>query len=582
MSDFETQLKLTFLEEAQELLEGCEQSFMDLESESCNKSVLTKIFRLAHSFKGSAGAAGFEDLMHLAHHLESLLVKLTEGKLTVSPHIVSLLLRSNDQLRRMVSELRNDVTCRIPIQCWIDEIQMAEEYQELINSTPTESEKEAAAGANKPAALSHPGFEIFSDDSPTFSPKLAIAPTPAEKIPVHAAEESIRVNLRRIDSLVNDVGELVILQTTLYQYRTSIESPFIQKTIAHLEKITRQIQDTAMGLRLVSIKPTFQKMQRIVRDSAQALDKKIILETHGEETEIDKTVLDILADPLVHLIRNAVDHGIETCEDRIAAGKKPEGLVVLNAFNQGDKLIIEIRDDGKGLDTVKLLAKARAIGLVSATANPSLHEIYQLIFASGFSTKDAVTSLSGRGVGMDVVKTHIEQVKGTIDIQSEVGKGTTFRIILPLSMALIDGMIIRAGGQRYVIPITAVVESLQPREENLDYVTGRGYYLNLRGKTLPVYRLTEMFKSAEGPELTQSIAIVGQTSHGESFALIVEDIIGQQQIVVKALGPELQNVAGLTGAAILGDGRAALILDIAELVQGAARSHTSATRRLAS
>ncbi|RZA21522.1 MAG: hypothetical protein EOP10_16600 [Proteobacteria bacterium] len=285
---------------------------------------------------------------------------------------------------------------------------------------------------------------------------------------------------------------------------------------------------------------------------------------------------------MVHLIRNAVDHGIETSEDRIAAGKKAEGLVILNAFNQGDKLIIEIRDDGKGLDTQKILAKARSIGLVSATANPSIHEIYQLIFASGFSTKEAVTSLSGRGVGMDVVKTHIEQVKGTIDIQSEVGKGTTFRIILPLSMALIDGMIVCAGGQRYVIPITAVIESLQPREENLDFVTGRGYYLNLRGKTLPVYRLTEMFKNSEGPELTQSIAIIGQTAHGESFALIVEDIIGQQQIVVKSLGPELQNVAGLTGAAILGDGRAALILDIAELVQGAVRSNPSAVRRLAS
>lgn len=580
MNDFESQLKLTFLEEAEQLLEGCEQSFMDLESNPSDRGVLTKIFRLAHSFKGSAGAAGFEDLMQLAHHLESLLVKLTEGKLVPTRSIVSLLLRANDQLSLMVRELKSDVNRRFAIESWIEEIRHVEEHPEETFAQEEAEEKTAPAPQNS-------GFEIFDEEPAPVkaSVKIAAAPAPlasAEKTPVHAAEESIRVNLRRIDTLVNDVGELVILQTVLYQYRSQIESPFIQKTIAHLEKITRQIQDTAMGLRLVPIKPTFQKMQRIVRDSAQALDKKIIFETQGEETEIDKTVLDVLSDPLVHLIRNAVDHGIETAEERVKAGKSAEGHVKLIASNHGDNMIIEIRDDGKGLDTEKLLKKARSIGLVGPNANLSEQEIFGLIFASGFSTKEAVTSLSGRGVGMDVVKTHVEQVKGTIDIQSTVGKGTTFRIILPLSMALIDGMIVRAGGQRYVIPITAVVESLQPRKENLDFVTGKGYYLNLRGQTLPVYRLTEIFKSSEGPDLTQCIAIVAQNAQGESFALIVEDIIGQQQIVIKGLGPELAHVTGLTGAAILGDGRAALILDISDLVQGFIKGNSSGKRRLAS
>lgn len=580
MSDFETQLKLTFLDEAEQLLEGTEQSFLDLESNPSDKAVLTKIFRLAHSFKGSAGAAGFDDLMNLAHHLESLLVKLTEGKLVPTASIVSLLLRANDQLSLMVHELKGDINRRFAIDGWIDEIRQVEQ-----NPGPETVLEEERDEAQLPVA-SHPGFELFDDHegpsaAPAFKPTL-VAPPAAEKTPVHAAEESIRVNLRRIDTLVNDVGELVIFQTVLYQYRNSIESPFIQKTIAHLEKITRQIQDTAMGLRMVPIKPTFQKLQRIVRDSAQALDKKIVFETVGDDTEIDKTVLDVLSDPLVHLIRNAVDHGVESTEDRVAAGKPAEGHVKLTAYNRGDNMIIEIQDDGKGLDTTKILAKARSIGLVSPTANLSEQEIYQLIFASGFSTKEAVTSLSGRGVGMDVVRTHVEQVKGTIEIRSTVGEGTCFRIVLPLSMALIDGMIVRAGGQRYVIPITAVVESLQPRKENLTFVTGKGYYLNLRGQTLPVYRLTEIFRTAEGPELTQSIAIVAQTPQGESFALIVEDIIGQQQIVIKSLGPELQHVAGLTGAAILGDGKAALILDVSDIVQSFVKGNSTGKKRIAS
>jgi two-component system chemotaxis sensor kinase CheA len=574
VSDFETQLKMTFLEEAEQLLSDCEQSFMDLETNPNDKGVLTKIFRLAHSFKGSAGAAGFEDLMQLAHQLESLLVKLTEGQLQPTAAIVSLLLRANDQLAQMVQQLKSDVNMRIDIRSWVEEI------KSIQDARATE-----ASPAKASAAVN--GFEIFDEEVPdaqvipiAFAPAAQPLATPVAgetKTQAHV-EESIRVNLRRIDKLVNDVGELVILQTVLYQYRSSIESPFIQKTIAQLEKITREIQDTSMGLRMVPMKPTFQKMQRIIRDSAQALGKQIVFDTTGEETEIDKTVLDVLSDPLVHLIRNAVDHGIETSEEREAVGKHKEGHVKLIAFNRGDNLIIEIHDDGKGLDQERILKKARAIGLVSENAKLSEQEIYQLIFASGFSTKDAVTSLSGRGVGMDVVKTHVAQVEGSIEIHSNPGKGTCFRIILPLSLALIDGMIVQAGGQRYVVPITAISESLQPKKENIDFVTGRGYYLNLRGETLPVYRLTDIFRSkVEAPDLTNCIAIVARNAAGEPFAIAVEDIVGQQQIVIKSLGPELKNVPGVTGAAILGDGRAALIIDMNDLVHGFIKSSTSSS-----
>lgn len=570
MDEFEMQLKRTFLEEAEQLLSDCEQSFMDLEKDSSDKSVLEKIFRLAHSFKGSAGAAGFNDLMHLAHQLESLLVKLTGGELQPSIAIVSLLLRANDQLALMVRELNENIERRFDINDWVAEIQSVQDVKMSLSKTISD-----ASGVAKMAPLED-SLPLSRGNASAFA-KQAL-----DKIndkPTAAAEESIRVNIRRIDKLVNDVGELVILQAFLYQHRMSIESPFIQKTITHLEKITRQIQDTSMGLRMVPMKPTFQKLQRIIRDSAQELGKQISFETSGEDAEIDKTVLDVLSDPLVHMIRNAVDHGIETIEEREAVGKNPQGLVKLTIYNRGDNMVLEIKDDGKGLNIERILAKAKAIGLVAADAELSEQESYKLIFASGFSTKDAVTALSGRGVGMDVVKTQVEQVKGSIEVQSKEGQGSTFRIVLPLTLALIDGLIVLSGGQRYVLPIHSVVESLQPKQENLNYVSGKGHYLNLRGETLPIFRLSEISRSSsKAPELTQCIAVVAKTSEDRSFALIVEEIVGQQQIVIKSLGPELQGVVGVTGAAILGDGRPALILDMPDLVQWFLKSSSSGRR----
>lgn len=579
---------MTFLEEAEQLLSDCEQSFMDLETNPHDKSVLSRIFRLAHSFKGSAGAAGFEDLMQLAHQLESLLVKLTEGKLQPSPAIVSLLLRANDELAHMVLVLKGDTNIRFNIATWIDEIRLIQNTDPSPVAKPSAGfvifDEEPTAPA---AALVRVPTTVASEPQPlalvsSAKPPNGVSPASGDHKVAHHAEESIRVNLRRIDKLVNDVGELVILQTVLYQYRNSIESAFIQKTIGQLEKVTREIQDTSMGLRMLPIKPTFQKMQRIIRDSAQTLGKQIIFDTQGEDTEIDKVVLDALSDPLVHLIRNAVDHGIETGDEREAVGKAREGHVKLTAYNQGDNLIIEIHDDGKGLDVEKIMKKARAIGLIGPHVKLSDHEAHQLIFASGFSTKEAVTSLSGRGVGMDVVKTHVEQVQGSIEIQSELGQGTCFRIVLPLTLALIEGMIIKAGGQRFVVPISAIIESLQPKKEHIQWVAGKGYYLKLRGDTVPVYRLTEIFRSpVEAVDLSQCIAVIGRTPKGESYAVIVDDIIGQQQIVIKSLGPELKNIVGVTGAAILSDGRAALILDMSDLVQSFAKSPASTKRRSA-
>ncbi len=584
MDDFEKVLKFSFLEEAEQMLSGCEQSFLLLEGAPDDSSIIDKIFRLAHSFKGSAGVAGFEDLSSFAHHLESLLEKIKSGRHKVDKATVNLLLRANDELNSMVCSLRADLNRRFTIEPFIADIQA------VLNSTQMAAQ---AAVADEPQiSLSHDaeksadsGFHLFADSSPT--------PAPASKPPVSgkdsppaspntvALDESIRVNLRRIDELVNDVGELVILQTVLYEHRHLVPSDLLQKTISHLEKITRKIQDSSMSLRMVPLSQTFQKMQRIVRDTSQLLDKKMRLKTFGDDTEIDKTVLDLLSDPLVHLVRNAVDHGIESAADREASGKPAEGTVTLKAYHLGEHIVVEISDDGRGLDKDKLISKAERLGLINPGSVRTEQEAYQLIFKSGFSTKEAVTSISGRGVGMDVVKTNVEQIHGRIEVESTLGKGSCFRILLPLTLAIIDGMVVATGDQRYVIPITAIQESLLPGPDDITFAAQRGHYLNVRGQTIPLFRLSQILgQKPAADQAMNGIAVVGKGKGGVSFAVLVDDIISQQQIVIKRLGDELHGLAGLSGAAILGDGKAALIIDFAELIN-ATKSNKSVRKEAA-
>jgi two-component system chemotaxis sensor kinase CheA len=386
------------------------------------------------------------------------------------------------------------------------------------------------------------------------------------KASASSEDESIRVSLRRLEDLINNVGELVILQTVLNQHRHLIESSLLNRTISQLAKITKDIQDTSMSLRMVPLKQSFQKMQRIVRDTSKVLGKEIHFELIGEHTELDKTVVDQLGDPLVHLIRNAVDHGIESADDRIAAGKPAAGNVSLSAAHKGGKIVIEIKDDGKGLDPVKLKNSAIEKGILKPNQAISDKDAIHLIFAAGFSTKKEVTEVSGRGVGMDVVKTNIEKkLGGEIQLETELGKGSTFRIVLPLTLAIVDGMVIRSGTDRYIVPLAQVHESLQPQASDVHSVSGLGEVLSLRGEELPLIRLTQVLgRKSEDRPASECIAIV--VRNGEApFSMLVDDILGQQQIVIKQLGGEVRNLKGVTGGAILGDGKAALILDLNEI-----------------
>ena len=367
------------------------------------------------------------------------------------------------------------------------------------------------------------------------------------------------------------VGELVIVQSQLLETaRAQGESASqLQRNVAQLTRITKELQHTAMSLRMIPIKPTFQKMERLARDLARDFSKQVLFETSGEDTELDRTVVEEIGDPLVHMVRNALDHGLEPTADRRAKGKGEIGHLSLKAYHQGSNLVIELQDDGRGIDPDKIYKKAVEKGVVVAGTAMSRDDIFALIFAPGFSTAEKVTSVSGRGVGMDVVKRNIEKLRGKIEITSEVGRGSTFKIKLPLTMAIIDGLVVRVGEDRFILPTTSVQMALRPAKESISTVHGRGEVLDLRGKLLPIHRLHRRFGITAQAECPSEGIVVIVEHSGKVSALLVDEMLSKQEVVIKNLGAFMQAVPGVSGGAILGDGNIALILDPGTLLQAA-------------
>lgn len=550
MDNFENDIKRDFLTEAKDLLSSTEACFLNLEKSAEDPQILNQLFRLAHNLKGSSGGVGFSELADFTHKLESLLLALKEKKLSITKAIIDLLLRCNDHLITTIEVLQNDLgaNCANPA--------LSAELTQALN---------AGYGQEENPVRTEPAPEAPM-------PILAAAPAPAK-----SKEENIRVSIARIENLLNNVGELSILQAVMVQQAVENSpaiSPLMRETLASMSKIIKETQSISMSLRMLPIKQTFQKMARIVRDTSQAIGKDVELHLSGEETEIDKTVLEQIGDPLVHIIRNAIDHGLEDAEGRQSAGKSLTGHVFLSAFHRAGHIVIEVRDDGKGLDADKLIAKAKAKGLLEAEAVLSPEQAYQLIFLPGFSTKEQVTDLSGRGVGMDVVRTNITSLQGSIEIETALGKGTGFRIFLPLTLAIVDSVVIRLGEERYVVPLAQISEFFRPQESEINLVYGRSELLTLRDETLPVFRLSTLLQrepKTRNPAWQLTALIIRDNSH-RAFAVLVDQIIAQQQIVIKPLGSEVKGKAGLIGSAILGDGKPALILDLFELTRAAGGS----------
>ena len=577
MDDFEMELKLGFLEEASQLLADAEQCFLALESNPQDGAMLDKIFRLAHNLKGSSKAVGFEDIGVFTHRFESFLLQVKNGEITVSSSVISLLLECNDHIRSMVDTLKGDLAARIDSSGLMERIEAASRgktaspvAEESVENAPDTFEEEIFE-APTPEEVELIRLVNHSFDAGPVEPAPVIKAGPvASNAP--APEESIRVSLARLEKLINSVGELVILQTVLREQSLSSNAHLLRKTIHQMGKVTKEVQDISMSLRMVPLRQTFQKMQRIVRDTSGMLGKRVGLVTSGDDTELDKTVLENISDPLVHLIRNACDHGVESPEIRLAHGKAEGGTVKLNAYHQSGKLVIEVKDDGGGIDGARLTAKAIEKGILKPGTVLPEQEAIHLIFHPGFSTKTQVTEVSGRGVGMDVVKTNIEALQGEVQVETVLGEGTTFKVILPLTLAIIDGMVVQNEGCRFVVPLSHVHETLKPGMEDVKHTTTMGEVLLLRGENLPLYRLNTLLghKKTAMKAANEQIAMVIRYA-GNPFAVLVDDILGQQQVVIKEVGHEIQNLKWMSGSAILGDGKPAIIIEMNELVKPAKR-----------
>jgi len=397
---------------------------------------------------------------------------------------------------------------------------------------------------------------------------------------------SIRVGIDKVDALINMVGELVITQSMLNQFAESEEVTTAQieqlkNGLGQLERNTRELQESVMSIRMLPISFIFSRFPRMVHDLSNKLDKQVELVMSGEGTELDKTVMEKIGDPMVHLVRNAIDHGIENPDQRAEKGKPAIGKVNLNAYHQGGNIVIEIKDDGAGLDKDRLLSKAREKGLVREDESLSEEQIYQLIFNPGFSTASVVSDVSGRGVGMDVVKKNIISLGGSIDIESKLGIGTTFRVRLPLTLAILDGQTVKVGDEVYIIPLVSIMESIQIKQDMVRQVGGDMEVFKLRDEYLPIIRLHQVFEINRAVEEFENGLLVVVEGSGQRVGLFVDELLGQQQVVIKSLDTNFKKMAGISGATILGDGSVAIIIDIPGMVNLASIQNRDVKRAIA-
>ncbi len=563
--DVDLSLLGDFIAESRESVSGAEAALLELEANPDDIEAVNTVFRAFHTVKGTAAFMGLDRLAEFAHHAESLLSRVRDRELPYTQAVANLSLRSNDVLGEFLSAVEASVQTQQPIALPADYPAL---MHDLLNvdavlagvetrvSVPVAVVRDTALEA-APRTMT---LDASSDPGARSGP-AARAGTKAD------ADLSVRVRTDRLDRLIDMVGELVIAQSMIAADPAVAESGQheLVKKVSHAGKIMRELQDLSMSMRMVPLKSTFQKLTRLVRDVALKAGKVVELVTDGEETELDRNMVDAIADPLVHMVRNAVDHGVEGPADRERAGKPRAGRVQLAAFQQGGSVIVELRDDGRGLNRDRILAKAIEKGLVSPNQSLSDSEINGLIFAPGFSTAETLTDISGRGVGMDVVRRNIESIRGRIDIHSVLGQGTTFQIRLPLTLAVTDGMLVRVGDERYIVPLTSISLSFRPEPGMLSTIPPGGEVVMLRGEVLPVVRLHQLFGIPDAVTNPSEaiLMIVGDGEH--RVALLVDQLLGQQQVVAKALGEGVGEVPGISGGAILSDGRVGLIIDVARM-----------------
>ena len=624
-----------FLVEAFELVEQIDHDLIELESNPEDLELLNRIFRVAHTVKGSSSFLNFDILTRLTHHMEDVLNKARRGELKITPDIMDVVLESVDMMKGLLHGIRdsgNDTDVGIEIEdiCKrltaisegeapsaavsepapaapepvveapiepepepvsdenlsnLSDAEVEAEIERLLKVRKAEdqarrAQKAAGGEAPKPAA---PQAPAPSNSAPT--PKPAPA-KPAEKkedkkVPApssgaNADEQTIRVEVKRLDHLMNLIGELVLGKNRLLKIYDDVEERYegekfleeLNQVVSSLSLVTTDIQLAVMKTRMLPIAKVFNKFPRMIRDLSRELNKQIDLEITGEETELDKSIVEQIGDPLVHMIRNSCDHGIEDSTTRLAAGKPEKGTIQLKAYNEGNHIVVEITDDGKGLDADMLKSRSIEKGIITEREADAMSdkEAFGLIFKPGFSTAAKVTNVSGRGVGMDVVKTNIEKLNGIIDIESEVGKGTTMKLKIPLTLAIIQSLLVGAQEEFFAIPLASVLETVRVPIDDIYTIDGKNV-LRLRDEVLSLVKLSDIFgvkQVFDGGDQTY-VVVIGVAE--AKLGIIVDSLVGQEEIVIKSMGDYLQNIPGIAGATIRGDGRVTLIIDVGMMME---------------
>ncbi|MDA3960475.1 MAG: chemotaxis protein CheA [Planctomycetota bacterium] len=588
-----------FLGEAKEHLEAADRHLLELEGGSGSDETLNALFRSFHTLKGLAGFFGANVIQRVAHESENLLDRARQHELEFSGAAIDVIFDAVDVIRQQIQTLTDYVekgtqpgssTESGSLIARIEAVMRGDSHTAIVRASAKELTQTIVSGglatrSQITRALEKQGISSDDADAETVAKALvdagvasarevAGAMRSARQTKTPKLREAVKVDAERLDRLVDLSGELVIGASMITHDEEMLHALGDQSgRLTALDKLVRELQELATGLRLVPVHQTFQRMARMVRDLSRKLNKPLEFHMSGEDTELDKSVVDAIGDPLVHMVRNAVDHGLEaTPEERERAGKPRAGHIKLRASHRGGSIYIEIQDDGRGLDRDTILAKARANNMLSDDSELADREVWNLIFEPGFSTAKNVSEVSGRGVGMDVVRRSIQSLRGQVDITSTPGHGTLFTIRLPLTMAVIDGMVVGTGTERYIIPTLSIVSSLRPKPEDISSVTGRGEMLRWHESLIPVFRLHELFDIPGAiVDPCQGLIVIAE-SEDQRYGLLVDELLGQQQVVIKSLGAALRKQPGLSGGAILPDGNVGLIVDIIELAHLATRS----------
>ena len=618
-----------FRDEAEELLQQIDADLLKLEefvsSGESDPEIIASLFRALHTVKGSSGMLGFNEVQALAHKLENLCDLLRKDRMPLSESVVDSLFSGRDLLTGLVESAIGDHPAPDGVDEYVEKLDrftaIYEETAQVIEGTAGEARAEADDGAEsaeahadnaaveafeaeierllmkaaESAPAGAPHAEPFIRELPPEPPGVPV-PRPAAEKPAAAAakvdrkgsiHQTIRVDIDRLDALLNLVGELVINRTRISDIASTLDRLMKNKTkgtdastaivsplakdladsAALLARTTNEIQESIMKVRMVPIGQVFDRFPRLVRDVAKARGKEVVLEISGAETDLDKTIVDEVGEPLMHLLRNNVDHGIETPDERVRLGKSRAGTIKLNAYHEGNQIIIEVSDDGAGIDLEKVRARALKQGLITADDRLSDRETVELIFTPGFSTADVVSDVSGRGVGMDVVKRNITRLKGVFDVDTVPGQGTRFTIKLPLTLAIIQALLVRVVDELYAIPLDSVIESQRVEMPDVRTVHGNEV-ITLRGQVVPLVRIAEFFELG-GDRDPQKVMIVIVGLQGKQVGLVVDSFEGEQEIVIKPLSDVVGRIAGISGATILGNGSISLIIDVHSLVSEA-------------